>query len=121
MFRIAAVIVSQVILAQASPALTEYEATMKPASANLALAHAANMCRIRSDDWLAAFDLGYQGLASSEAKRLHLSSAELTAADQANQKTYADTISTTACRDLPNSSTMEKLDRIHDHMTGGYK
>ncbi len=96
--------------ANASPALLKYENLMHSAIENVAMAHAANVCRLRSDAWTNVFDNTYQDIAARRAIELHLTSEEISAANRHNMAIYGDVMSHRDCRLMVNSQTMDDLD-----------
>ncbi len=111
------------ILAIATPAIAapsameQYKSQLQRAGRNVDLAQNAVMCGIRSQRWFEVFQDGYQLLATSEARRLGLGSAGLDAADEMAKAPPARM----PCAQLVNSPTMDKLDRIQDVLTGGFR
>jgi hypothetical protein len=102
------------------PAFAEYQGNLSKAAKNLALAAAANMCRLRSNQWFEVFNTAYQAFAISEANRLKLALTELKESDTLLTNVYKETISGTSCSKLLNSKTMAELDGLHRTLTGGY-
>jgi hypothetical protein len=106
--------------AHASPNLLAFEASDAEAQKTVALAHAAGQCGLRSDGWVGIFNNAYAMASDTDIKRFRLSDAEVRTASLAGQRVYASTITSTKCRELANSPTMDHLDAIHRKLTGGY-
>jgi uncharacterized protein YecT (DUF1311 family) len=109
------------VLANASPALREYEATMTRASNNLHVAEfVSSPCNLRSMVWWRAMVDGWHLLSVSEARRLRLSDAESTAALNKIELAKKPALVFQDCEKIVNSSAMEELDEIERKFTGNY-
>lgn len=78
------------------------------------------MCALRSEEWLRSFDLEGEAFATNEAYRLHLTNAEIDAAEHEHTRIYSATMAVTSCKSLVNSATMDHLDEVQRKLTGGY-
>jgi hypothetical protein len=91
-----------------------------PAQRNMTLATFASTCNLRSDEWLSAFQSGYQQMIVATANKYGIGNPGLDAADAQALKITGELRTHWTCTTLSNSSTMDQLDSIEDKMTGGY-
>jgi hypothetical protein len=125
----AAALAPAVALAKAnpSPALLEYEATMRPIQRNFALAYFASICGLRSNAYLERFALARQLIYEQERGRRRLSAAEWKSAGEEIDRVFSEVLSEMAaptlelsCRRLQNSEKLDQLDAIERRLTGTY-
>jgi hypothetical protein len=113
------------VLANASPALREYEATMTRASNNVYMAQIiVQVCRLRSNAWWTTILYSWQPFTVSEAKRLQLPAAETTAVLNKIELTKNPALVLEGpgnfCEKIVNSPVMDELDEMERKLTGNY-
>lgn len=100
--------------------IEKFELDRSPALKTFALAHAAAQCGLRSDGWLQAFNDAFALATDADIKHYRLTDQEVSVANDTEQRVMADAISQTACSELVNSTTMDRLDSVQRKLTGGY-
>ncbi len=120
--------------ANPSPALLEYEATMRPFQINFGIAYAAGICQLRSDRYFTIFREARQLIYENERQRHRLSAAEWAVADADMTQVLSDVLSRigthsvggsginliTACQKLANGPELDQLDVVERKLTGNY-
>lgn len=100
--------------------LLSYETKIRPAQKNIALAYAASICNIRSNNWYNIFHVAYIMYDTDLSNLFHLTKDEENNAHVLFERHFQDDIAGVTCRSLLNSSTMEQLDEIESKLTGNY-